>query len=70
MPHTVIDNVLVIAWIALFLLAAALLLQLPVSDLITAGYGEYISTCQYTNRCLKRIFSDTDISVRICVLVY
>ncbi len=43
MPHTVIDNVLVIAWIALFLLAAALILQLPVSDLITAGYGEYIS---------------------------
>ncbi len=44
MPHTVIDNVLVIAWIGLFLLAAALLLQLPVSDLITAGYREYSSS--------------------------
>jgi hypothetical protein len=39
--------VLVIAWIALFLLAAVLLLQLPVSDLITAGYRQYMSILIY-----------------------
>jgi hypothetical protein len=46
-PHTVIDNFLVMAWIALFLLAAVVLLQLPTADLINAGYR-------------KEIFSDAD----------
>ena len=46
-PHTVIDNSLVMAWIALFLLAAVVLLQLPTAELIAAGYR-------------KEIFSDAD----------
>jgi len=38
LPHTVVDNVLVMAWIALFLFAALVLLNLPAGDLIMAGF--------------------------------
>ena len=41
-PHTVVDNMLVIAWLALFLLAAVILLNLPTADLISAGYRKEI----------------------------
>ena len=41
-PHTVLDNVLVMAWLALFLLAACQLLRLPRSALLRAGYRREI----------------------------
>jgi hypothetical protein len=53
MPHTVLDNILVMAWIALFLFAALVLLNLPAADLIMAGYRKgmyayiYIYVCIY-----------------------